>query len=39
MDWRDEYRRRLTSAEDAVRVASEGDLVVMPIAGPRLVGA
>ena len=39
MDVRDEYRRRLTSAEDAVRVASEGDLVVIPIAGPRLLGA
>ncbi len=38
MDWRHEYRRRLTAA-DAVRVASEGDLVVMPIAGPRLLGA
>lgn len=38
MDWRHEYRRRLTSAEDAVSVASEGDLVVMPIAGPRLLG-
>ncbi len=39
MGWRQEYRRRLTSAEDAVRVASEGDLVVIPIAGPRLLGA
>ncbi len=37
MDWREEYKRRLTSAEDAVKVVSEGDLVVIPIAGPRVL--
>lgn len=37
MDWREEYNRRLTSAEDAVKVVSGGDLVVIPIAGPRVL--
>lgn len=37
MDWREEYRRRLTSAEEAVKVVREGDLVVVPIAGPRVL--
>jgi 4-hydroxybutyrate CoA-transferase len=37
MDWRQEYKRRLTSAEDAVKVVDEGDLVVIPIAGPRVL--
>ena len=37
MDWREEYKRRLASAEDAVKVVSEGDLVVVPIAGPRVL--
>jgi len=35
MDWREEYKRRLTSAEDAVGIVEKGDLVVIPIAGPR----
>jgi 4-hydroxybutyrate CoA-transferase len=35
MGWRDEYNRRLASAEDAVKVIEAGDLVVIPIAGPR----
>ena len=37
MHWRDEYKRRLTSAEEAVRVVQRGDLVVIPIAGPRVL--
>lgn len=37
MDWREEYRRRLTSAEEAVKVVRKGDLVVIPIAGPRVL--
>ncbi len=37
MDWREEYKRRLTSAEDAVMVVGEGDLVVIPIAGPGVL--
>ncbi len=37
MDWKEEYKRRLTSPEDAVKVVKEGDLVVIPIAGPRVL--
>ncbi len=37
MDWREEYKRRLTSAEVAVKAVGEGDLVVIPIAGPRVL--
>ena len=37
MGWRDEYKRRLASAEDAVKVIEAGDLVVIPIAGPRVL--
>lgn len=36
MDWREEYKRRLTSAEDAVGIVEKDDLVVIPIA--RLMG-
>ena len=32
MDWRDEYKKRLVSAEDAVRVVRSGDRVVIPLA-------
>jgi len=37
MDWREEYKRRLTSAEEAVAVVEKDDLVVIPIAGPRVL--
>ena len=37
MDWREEYRRKLTSAEVAVKAVSDGDLVVIPIAGPGVL--
>ncbi len=37
MDWREEYKRRLTSAEEAVKVVRKDDLVVIPIAGPRVL--
>src|SRR3989304_8842354 len=37
MDWREEYKRRLTSAEDAVAIVEKGDLVVIPIAGRRVL--
>ena len=37
MDWREEYKRRLTSAEDAVGIVEKDDLVVIPIAGPRVL--
>ena len=35
MDWREEYKRKLTSADVAVKAVSDGGLVVIPIA--RLV--
>jgi 4-hydroxybutyrate CoA-transferase len=35
MHWREEYRRRLATAEEAMRAVRRGDLVVIPIAGPR----
>jgi 4-hydroxybutyrate CoA-transferase len=35
MDWREEYKRRLTTAAEAVKVVKKGDLVVIPIGGPR----
>src|SRR5439155_372429 len=37
MDWREEYRRRLASAEDAMKLVKAGDLVMIPIAGPRVL--
>src|SRR3972149_12038331 len=37
MEWREEYRRRLPSAEDAMKLVKSGDLVYPPIAGPRVL--
>ena len=37
MDWREEYKRRLASAEDAIKLVKAGDLVMIPIAGPRVL--
>ncbi len=37
MDWREENKRRLTSEEVAVKASGEGGLVVIPIAGPRVL--
>src|SRR5919109_1024020 len=37
MDWREEYKRRLSSAEDAMKEVKGGDLVFLPIAGPRVL--
>jgi len=37
MDWREEYKRRLASAEDAMKLVQAGDLVMIPIAGPRVL--
>ncbi len=37
MDWREEYQRRLVSADEAVRLVGPDDLVVIPIAGPRVL--
>jgi len=39
MDWREEYRRRLTSPEEAVRAVHPGDRVVIPIGhNPQALG-
>jgi 4-hydroxybutyrate CoA-transferase len=35
LDWREEYKKRLASADDAMRIVNAGDLVMIPIAGPR----
>jgi len=37
MDWREEYQRKLGSAEDAMKAVRRGDLVVIPLAGPRVL--
>src|SRR5262245_55388475 len=37
LDWREDYKRRLCSAEDAMKIVKAGDLVMIPIAGPRVL--
>jgi 4-hydroxybutyrate CoA-transferase len=37
MDWREEYKRRLTSVEEAMKAVQRDDLVVIPLAGPRVL--
>lgn len=37
MDWREEYSRRLVPAEEAMMLVEDGDLVAIPIAGPRVL--
>lgn len=39
MDSREEYQRRLCSADEAMRIVKAGDLVMFPIAGPRTLQA
>ena len=39
MDWREEYQRRVVSAKEAMCVVEAGDLVMVPIAGPRTLQA
>lgn len=39
VDWREEYKRRLCSVEDAMRIVQAGNLVMVPIAGPRVLPA
>jgi len=39
MDWREEYKRRLASGEDAMKLVEAGNLVMIPIAGPRVLPA
>jgi len=31
MDWQEEYKRRLCSAEDAVKIVKSGDRVMIPL--------
>ncbi len=35
MDWREDYNRRLVSAEEAMSIIQKDDLVMISIAGPR----
>jgi 4-hydroxybutyrate CoA-transferase len=37
MDWREEYKRKLGSAEDAMKAVRQDDLVAIPLAGPRVL--
>lgn len=37
MDWQDEYKRKLVSVEEAMRVVRPGDSVMVPIASPRIL--
>ncbi|HEY5625047.1 MAG TPA: acetyl-CoA hydrolase/transferase C-terminal domain-containing protein, partial [Dehalococcoidia bacterium] len=39
MDWREEYERRLCTADEAMADVQGGDLVAIPIAGPRTLQA
>ncbi len=39
MDWREDYERRLCSADEAMADVQGGDLVTVPIAGPRTLQA
>ncbi len=39
MDWREEYKKRLSSADEAMAEVNKGDLVAIPIAGPRTLQA
>jgi acyl-CoA hydrolase len=34
MDWQEDYKRKLTTYEEAVKCVKSGDLVIMPLAGP-----
>ncbi len=35
MDWREDYRRKLTTHDEAVKRVRSGDLVVLPLVGPN----
>ncbi|HET9476960.1 MAG TPA: acetyl-CoA hydrolase/transferase C-terminal domain-containing protein [Dehalococcoidia bacterium] len=37
MDWREDYNRRLMAADDAMKLVGPGNLVMIPIAGPRVL--
>jgi 4-hydroxybutyrate CoA-transferase len=36
-DWKEDYKRKLVSVDEAARVVQSGDLVVLPISGPQQV--
>jgi 4-hydroxybutyrate CoA-transferase len=37
MDWREDYQRKLASAEDVMKAVRPDDLVAIPLAGPRVL--
>ena len=37
MDWKNEYNRKMVSAEEAAKVVKSGDLIYIPLQGPRLI--
>ncbi|HUF54628.1 MAG TPA: acetyl-CoA hydrolase/transferase C-terminal domain-containing protein [Dehalococcoidia bacterium] len=37
MDWREDYKRKTCSADEAIAIVKRGDLVAIPIAGPRIL--
>jgi 4-hydroxybutyrate CoA-transferase len=37
MNWREQYSKRLVSADEAMRLVQRDDLVVVPLAGPRIL--
>jgi len=37
MDWREDYERKLFGAGEAMSIVEKGDLVLIPIAGPRVL--
>ncbi len=39
LDWREEYKRKLCTADEAMADVQGGDLVAIPIAGPRTLQA
>ncbi|MEX0682648.1 MAG: acetyl-CoA hydrolase/transferase C-terminal domain-containing protein [Dehalococcoidia bacterium] len=39
MDWREDYKRRLCTADEAMAEVQAGNLVAIPIAGPRTLQA
>lgn len=34
-DWREDYKRRVVAADEAMKIVQKDDLVLIPIAGPR----
>jgi 4-hydroxybutyrate CoA-transferase len=36
-DWREDYKQRLVAVDEAMKIVSKDDLVLIPIAGPRVL--